>query len=133
MLTSPFSVQMFKFNIEDEAKHFLNLNVKVLSETSIKLTMEAYLLKMADETVPDWRSWPMLDVPGTEMLQKDYDAAHALRQSGQSSTAAQVASFRTKVGKLMYTHARRACRCSVLHQSPVACSDVCNFSSREAC
>ena len=94
---------MFKFNIEDEAKHFLNLNVKVLSETSIQLTMEAYLLKMADDTVPDWRSWPMLDVPGTEMLQKDYDAAHALRQSGQSSTAAQVASFRTKVGKLMYT------------------------------
>ena len=91
----------YQFTVEPVAKHFLNLNVHVLSETSIKLTMEAYILKMAEETVPDWRTWAPISTPGcVKTLQKDYEDAHANRES---VTAAQVTSFRTKIGKLIYT------------------------------
>ena len=45
----------FKFTIQEDPKHFLNMNVNVESETRVKLSMEAYVLRMADANVPDWR------------------------------------------------------------------------------
>ena len=90
----------FKFTIQDDPKHFLNMNVDVESETRVKLSMEAYVLRMADANVPDWRSWDKLESPGSPALQKDYDIAH---QRLAPIAASRIKSYRSKVGALIYT------------------------------
>jgi hypothetical protein len=90
----------FKFTIQEDPKHFLNMNVNVESETRVKLSMEAYVLRMADANVPDWRSWDKLESPGSPALQKDYDIAH---QRLAPIAASRIKSYRSKVGALIYT------------------------------
>ena len=80
----------FKFTVQEDPKQFLNMNVTVESEWRVKFSMEAYVLRMADTYVPEWRSWPKLDRPATEELQRDYETAHAERgkvQKGREGVA----------------------------------------------
>ena len=92
--------KVFKFTIRDEAVHFLNMNVSVLNEWTVKLSMEAYLLKMADTYVPDWRNWSLMDRPATEQLQVDYDEAHGRRDNVLSAEL--LTRYKGKVGALSY-------------------------------
>jgi hypothetical protein len=90
----------FHFTIQEDPKQFLNMNITVESESRVKFSMEAYVTRMADAHVPNWRSWDKLEAPGTPSLQKDYDLAH---QRLQPVTAARIKSYRSKVGALIYT------------------------------
>ena len=92
--------KVFKFTIRDEAVHFLNMNVSVLNEWTVKLSMKAYLLKMADTYVPDWRKWSLMDRPATEQLQVDYDKAHGNRDNVLSAES--LTRYKGKVGALNY-------------------------------
>ena len=80
-------------------KHFLNINVTVESPTRIKLSMEAYLLQMADRYVPNWREWPQLNGPCTQKLVTAYEKAN-LREHAIDPKI--IERFRGKVGALMY-------------------------------
>ena len=44
----------FKFTLEP-AHHFLNMNVVVHSSSRVSISMEAYIKRMADTYLPDWR------------------------------------------------------------------------------
>ena len=89
----------FKFTLLD-ANHFLNMNVQVHSPWRVSFSMEAYILRMADTYVPDWKTWGVVDTPGTPQLQKDYDEAHERKSDVD---AALVKTFRGKTGALIYT------------------------------
>jgi hypothetical protein len=91
--------KLFQFTLTEDPKLFLNMNIQVLSEWSVKFTMEKYLLGIADQCVPNWRSWALLDVPATPNLQTDYELAHA---RPQVVSASRIRSYRNKVGKLIY-------------------------------
>ena len=104
----------FKFTVQEDPKQFLNMNVTVESEWRVKFSMEAYVLRMADTYVPEWRSWPKLDRPATEDLQRDYDSAHAERGKVDPKF---LSKYRSKVGAMIYT-------------SPCIRSDACYTISR---
>jgi hypothetical protein len=90
----------FQFTVQEDPKQFLNMNVTVLSDHSVKFSMEAYVLRMADTYVPDWRSWPVLERPATEELQRDYEEAHGERGAASAEMLKQ---FRAKTGAMIYT------------------------------
>ena len=90
----------FQFTMQEAPKQFLNMNVTVESPCRVKFTMEAYVLRMADANVPDWRSWDLLDTPASPALQKAYDVAH---QRLEPVPASRIKSYRSKVGALIYT------------------------------
>ena len=95
--------RVFKFTIREEAVHFLNMNVSVINEWTVKISMEAYLLRMADTYVPDWRSWPKLASPAADTLQDDYDEAHEAKTSGATVASDElITRYRGKVGALIY-------------------------------
>ena len=98
----------FQFTIQEAPKQFLNMNVSVESPCRVKFTMEAYVLRMADAHVPDWRSWDVIDTPASPALQKAYDVAH---QRLEPVTAARLKSYRSKVGALIYTNTVRVDAC----------------------
>ena len=113
---------MFKFNVKEESKQFLNMNVTVIDETKVKLSMEAYILTMADEMVPDWKTWPKLDMPGTDKLQRDYDGRCSRSTCAGECCQAQVLSYQS--WQVDLHSAVRACRRCLLHQPCVSCTDV---------
>ena len=92
-------MKRFDLKVVDDPKHFLNINVDVQSPTRIKLSMEAYILGMADTYVPDWRSWKPVALPCTDRLLKEYEIAHAREQP---LDAAVIERVRSKVGALIY-------------------------------
>jgi len=98
----------FQFTIQEAPKQFLNMNVSVESPCRVKFTMEAYVLRMADAHVPDWRSWDVIDTPASPALQKAYDVAH---QRLEPVTTARLKSYRSKVGALIYTNTVRVDAC----------------------
>ena len=89
----------FKFTLEP-ASHFLNMNVTVHEPWRVSFSMEAYILRMADTYVPDWKSWSVVEIPGSSQLQKDYDEAHERKNDVD---LALLERYRGKVGALIYT------------------------------
>ena len=89
----------FKFTMA-YATHFLNMNVQVHSPWRVSFSMQAYILRMADTYVPDWKTWGAVDTPGSPQLQKDYDDAH----DGKGDVdLALIKTYRGKTGALIYT------------------------------
>jgi hypothetical protein len=92
-------IKRFDLKLVDQPKQFLGMNVEVQSPTRIKLTMEAYVLQMADTYVPDWRSWGTVKLPCTDKLLSEYEKAHAREEPLDAKV---VERFRGKVGALIY-------------------------------
>ena len=46
------------------------MNVTVHEPWRVSFSMEAYILRMADTYVPDWKSWSVVEIPGSSQLQK---------------------------------------------------------------
>ena len=92
-------VKRFDLKVVNDPRHFLGMNVDVQSPTRIKLSMDAYVLGMADRYVPDWRSWPEVKLPCTDKLLVEYEKAHAREQPLDSKVLER---FRAKVGALIY-------------------------------
>ena len=76
------------------------MNIEVVSPTKIKLTSEAYITRMADRYVPDWRARAEVPMPSTDKLLKAYEVAHKHEQSPSPEL---VKSYGGKVGALVYT------------------------------
>ena len=91
--------QKFKFTLKP-AHHFLNLNVTVEKPWRVKIDMKAYITKMADTYVPDWRERKKQSTPSTEALQREYDIAHKREHTPDSALLTR---FRGKVGALIYS------------------------------
>jgi hypothetical protein len=102
--------KLFKFTLVEDPKLFLNMNVEIISPWKVKFSMEKYLLEMAEQCVPNWRSWAPVQMPATPRLQADYDVALAREHP---VAASRVKSYRTKVGKLIY--AAPAVRCDAAY------------------
>ena len=90
----------FGITIDKQPKHFLNMNIEVISPTKIKLTSEAYITRMADKLVPGWRTRAEVPMPSTDKLLKAYEVAHKREQSPSPEL---VKSYGGKVGALVYT------------------------------
>jgi hypothetical protein len=90
----------FEIKIDENPRHFLGMNVHVESHTRVRLTSEAYILKMADTYLPDWRSRAKVKLPADDRLSRAYERAHA-REHVVTEQA--VKSYRGKVGALVYT------------------------------
>ena len=58
----------FGITIDKQPKHFLNMNIEVVSATKIKLTSEAYITRMADKYVPDWRTRAKVLMPSIKLV-----------------------------------------------------------------
>ena len=92
--------EKFNFTMVEDPKHFLGMNVVVESETRVKLSSEAYILRMADKYVPSWRTRPQLQMPAQETLSAAYEKA-LLRE--HTHTKDQLKEYGGKVGALVYT------------------------------
>ena len=106
--------EKFKFAMVEDPKHFLGMNVVVESETRVKLSSEAYILRMADKYVPAWRARPKLQLPAQDTLSAAYEKA-LLRE--HTHTKEQLKEYGGKVGALVYT-------------SPCVRADTCATISR---
>ena len=90
----------FNLTLDEKPRHFLNMNIEFESPTRVKITSEAYIIKMADKYVPDWRSRGRVALPSTEKLQKAYEKAHAREQPLNPQL---VKGYMGKVGAMIYT------------------------------
>ena len=110
----------FDLKLDESPKHFLNMNIEVISPTKIKVSSQNYVTRMADRYIPDWRTRATVDLPSTERLMKAYDAAQAERKDEATAPDAErIKRYGGKVGALIYT-------------SPCARIDACYTISRLA-
>ena len=94
----------FEVTWTNDPRHFLNINIKVLSETKVQLSSESYILSMADRAMPDWRTRPKVNLPCSTNFMKHYDEAMQLRgDPTHVRTKEQCTSYGGKVGALVYT------------------------------
>ena len=94
----------FKLTIDNNPRHFLNMNIEVLSPTRVKMSSENYITRMADKYMPGWREKPKVRLPSTAALQKAYEAAHEARTTATAPAHPEIVKrFGGKVGALIYT------------------------------
>ena len=92
--------QRFSLTLDEDPKHFLNMNVTVESDVRVTLSSEAYILSMVERYLPEWKSSRKIDVPATDALTKAYETA-VLREETPSHEL--LKSYSGKVGALVYT------------------------------
>jgi hypothetical protein len=115
----------FGITLSSTPKHFLNMNVTQHSPTKITVSSEAYIERMADRYVPDWRERANVSMPAGDELMKAYERAHQ-REVPPSSDL--LRSYGGKVGALVYTSpCVRVDACSAIGR----CSRALTFPTEE--